>query len=137
MGSAYPLEVFYDGSCIVCSREIEVYRRHNPQDRLRFIDISAEDFNADAYDRSRDEFMAQMHVRDADGQYYTGVDAFLQIWQAYPERSIYRLFGAFLDLPGIRLLARAGYALFARYRYLLPKRKDPCASDSCNLNHRR
>lgn len=136
MATAFPLQIFYDGSCIVCSTEIESYRKRNPENRLRFIDISAEDFKPEMYGRCADEFMARMHVRDGEGNFYTGVEAFMTIWQAYPSGSIYRLFSALIGLPGVNLLSRCGYSLFARYRHLLPKRAQNCESESCNLNHR-
>ena len=40
-------------------------------------------------------------------------------------------------LPGINLVARGGYSLFARYRHLLPKKKTACEGGSCTLDHRR
>ena len=133
----FPLEIFYDGSCIVCSTEMQAYRKNNPQGRLTFIDISAADFDAGAYGKTQDEFMARMHVRDAAGEFTTDVDAFSTIWQAYPSASIYRLFSAVIGFPGINLLSRFGYAVFARYRHLLPKKTPVCASGTCNLKHPR
>lgn len=136
MAVSFPLQIFYDGACLVCSTEIDSYRKHNPEDRLRFIDISAAEFDPDRYGKSRAEFMARIHVRDADGKFSVGVDAFVTIWQAYPSGSIYRLFSALIGLPGINLLSRIGYSVFARYRHLLPARRRECDSGSCHLNHR-
>ena len=137
MAPVFPQEIFYDGSCLVCATEIEHYRKRNPQQRLRFVDIMAADFQPQNYGKSQTEFMARMHVRDGQGEFSTGVDAFLQIWQAFPAGSHYRLFAAFAGLPGINLLTRIGYAIFARYRDLLPKKSGACDSGSCNLNHPR
>jgi len=122
---------------MVCSAEMETYRRRNPGKRLVFTDISSADFDADQYDRTLEQFMAELHVRDADGQYFTGVDAFLALWGAFPSGSLYRFFAAAISLPGIHLAARAGYYMFARYRHLLPKRTSECDSKNCNLNHPR
>lgn len=133
----YPLEIFYDGSCIVCSSEMEIYRRRNPEQRLSFIDISSNDFDAEQYGPSQQQFMAELHVRDAKGQFYTGVDAFLALWKAFPTGSLYRLIGGLVSLPGIHLAARMGYMLFARNRHRLPKREDSCESGTCNLKHPR
>jgi len=135
--NAYPLEIFYDGSCIICSTEMEVYRRRNPQQRLIFIDISTSEFSAEKYGRTQQQFMAELHVRDSNGCYFTGVDAFLALWGTFPAGSLYRLFGALISLPGIHMVARAGYLLFARYRHLLPKRKVDCESGTCHLKHPR
>jgi len=130
----YPLEIFYDGSCLVCSTEIATYRRNNPQHRLKFVDIRAADFSASAYGRPLKEFLSRLHVRDANGQFVTGVDAFLLIWQAYPSGSRYRMLATLVGLPGVKLLARGGYAVFARYRHLLPQRRAACTDDSCHLH---
>ena len=35
----WEIEVFYDGACPLCRREIEMLRRWNKKDRLRFTDI--------------------------------------------------------------------------------------------------
>jgi len=137
MSPAYPLEIFYDGSCLVCATEIETYRRNNPQGRLAFIDIRGDDFSAATYGKPLEDFLSKLHVRDAEGNFATGVDAFLLIWQVYPSGSRYRLLAAVIGLPGIKLLARWGYAIFARYRHLLPKRKSDCADGTCNLHHPR
>ena len=137
MAAAFPLEIFYDGSCLVCASEIDHYRKRNPQQRLRFIDIMAEDFQSLDYGKSQAEFLAKMHVRDSQGQFFSGVEAFLLIWQAFPSCSIYRLLGAVIGLPGVNLLARLGYKVFARYRHFLPKKTINCDSGSCNLNHPR
>lgn len=125
-----PLTVFYDGSCSVCNREMQVYRRNNPQNRLVFIDISQPDFVARTYGKTQHEFMARMHVRDAEGVYATGVDAFILIWKAYPENSVYQFFAKIVGFPGIMQLACLGYFLFARYRHLLPRKQD-CSSGIC------
>jgi len=135
MTTAFPLQIFYDGACRVCSAEMDSYRKNNPQNRFNFIDISAEGFQAEKYGKTQAEFMVQLHVRAADGTFSTGIDAFVVIWQAYPSGSLCRLFGALVGVPGISLFSRFGYKAFARYRHLLPKREKDCLSGSCNLNH--
>lgn len=134
MATAFPLQIFYDGNCRVCSAEMDSYRARNPQNRLRFIDISSPDFCAEDFGRTRQQFMAQLHVRDADGVFTTGLDAFVSIWQAYPGGSHQRLLGALVGLPGIELCGRLGYRLFARYRHLLPKRSTDCETGSCRFS---
>ena len=137
MAPVFPLEIFYDGSCLVCSSEIEHYRRLNPGQRLHFVDIQADDFEPQRYEKSQAEFMGKMHLRDGQGRFYVGVDAFLLIWQAFPGDSPYRLLGAVLGFPGINLFARFGYQVFARYRHLLPKKNVSCDSGHCHLKYPR
>ena len=130
-----PLTVFYDGSCSVCSREINHYRQRAHLGWLRLVDISALDFDAASYGRSKEEFMRQLHVCDARGRFYLGVDAFPIIWQALPGPG-YRWLARLIRLPGIHPLAILGYKTFARLRRYLPKRHHPCAGDACHWEHR-
>jgi predicted DCC family thiol-disulfide oxidoreductase YuxK len=135
MAIAFPLQIFFDGSCRVCSAEMESYRRKNPDNRLEFIDISDDDFRSDTYGKSLGDFMAELHVRDAHGNFATGIDAFIAIWQAFPSGSAWRLAAVTLGLPGINSLSRSGYRVFARYRHMLPRRRQDCDTGICSLDH--
>lgn len=133
----FPLQIFYDGSCSVCAGEMAIYRRKNPENRLRFIDISDDRFDPRAYDKPLEDFMAKLHARDREGRWFEGVDAFVALWRAFPSPSGYRLLAAAVSLPGIKHVARVGYRLFARYRKHLPKSKKGCDDDRCRPGHRR
>jgi predicted DCC family thiol-disulfide oxidoreductase YuxK len=87
--------------------------------RLKFIDISRPDFEPSLYGRTRQEFMAAMHARDAAGKFYVGVDAFRALWLGMPG-DFYPMLANLIALPGAYRLARAGYRVFARLRHLLP-----------------
>jgi len=128
----FPLTVFFDGKCSVCSREMRIYQQRKCDGRLTFIDISAPGFIAADHGRSAEEFMRELHVRDADGNFYTGVEAFVRIWSAFPESPLYSLLGHTVSLPGIRQGADLGYATFARLRHLLPR--TGCHDGSCELH---
>lgn len=127
----YPLTIYFDGACRVCSAEMEHYRRKEHGGRLRFVDISSPEFRPGEPGPSLADFMARMHVQDAGGRFFTGVEAFQVIWRACPEPWLHQA-ARLLNLPGIKQIARIGYALFARYRYLLPKK--PCTDGSCHIN---
>lgn len=133
----FPLTVFYDGSCIVCDREVNHYYRRAPQGALRLVDISSGDFDPTAYGKSREDFMAQLHVLDAAGRFYVAVDGFWAIWQAFPASSVYGILGRLVRLPFIEPLARLGYRVFARLRKYLPKTRSRCDDGSCPLDHRK
>ena len=119
----YPLTLFYDGACKVCSTEIRHYRSIADQ-RLKFVNIASNDFDAETFGKKIEEFQKKLHARDADGHYYTGVEAFRRLWEALPS-PFYTLLSSFIGLPGIHLSARAGYAIFAKYRHLLPSNREP------------
>ena len=116
----YPLTIFYDGACGVCSTEISHYQSIADQ-RVQFVNIAAVDFNAEGFGKTIDEFQKKLHARDADGQYFTGVEAFRQLWVALPS-PFYPLLSTFVGLPGIHFAARTSYAIFARFRHLLPNK---------------
>ena len=121
MNVHYPLTIFYDGACSVCSSEMGHYRKV-ADERVRFVDIASVDFSAEAYGRSSDDFQRELHVCDADGSFYTGVEAFRKLWEALPS-PFYPLLSVIVGLPGVNLAARTGYAVFAHYRHLLPSGK--------------
>jgi len=123
----FPLTVFYDGSCQVCSTEMFVYMRKDHGGRLEFVDISDPAFDPDAFGISLADFMYLMHAIDRSGRIFRGVDAFLAIWQAFPGDHWFRFLGALADFPLVRPIARLAYRIFARLRRYLPKKKAACS----------
>lgn len=130
----FPLQVFFDGACPLCSREIDHYRRQDRQGRLQPIDISAPDFDPRRYGIARESFMAELHAIDRAGTVYRGVAAFRAIWQAFPEKTGYRVMGRLVGLPLVEPVATQAYRLFARLRPHLPGRKADCDGGSCRID---
>lgn len=116
----YPLTIFFDGACSVCSTEMSHYRSMADQ-RVAFVDIATNDFDAEVFGKTTADFQEKLHARDADGQFFTGVEAFRRLWEALPS-PFYPLLSTVIGLPGIHFLARTGYVVFARFRHLLPKK---------------
>ena len=119
MQNSNKLEVFYDGGCNLCNSEIERYRKIDSEQRLALVDISEASFDPSQYDRDLSTFMKKLHVRDTAGTFHTGVDAFTRIWSVMPRQELH-LLAAIVNFPGINLVARSGYWLFARVRKFLP-----------------
>ena len=130
---AFPLQIFYDGSCSVCAAEMDVYRRKEHGGRLLFVDISAPEFDPLPYGVSLDAFMYEMHAIDHEGHVYCGVEAFRAIWQAFPTSTRYGLLAALVSLPGVNFLARLIYRGFARIRRYLPENRTACKDGTCRL----
>jgi len=130
---AYPLRIFFDGSCSVCSSEMEAYRGKQHSGRLQFVDISASEFDPIPYGITFDEFMYEMHAIDRKNHVFRGVDAFRAIWQAFPASSWYGVLGAMIAFPGVHLLARATYWCFARLRKYLPSTRQACKDGTCRI----
>jgi predicted DCC family thiol-disulfide oxidoreductase YuxK len=122
----FPLTVFYDGFCRICSTEMFVYMRKDHGGRLVFVDISDPAFNPADFGLSLADLMFQMHAIDRNGTVFRGVDAFQAIWQAFPAEPWFRFLAVLIDSPLVRPLARLAYRIFARLRKYLPKRKAVC-----------
>lgn len=107
--------VYYDGACPVCSREIAQYRRARGAEALRFVDVTRCDGAALGEGLTREQALAAMHVRRADGSLVRGARAFGEIWGALPG---FRPLAWVMRLPGMVALAELGYAGFLRLRRL-------------------
>ena len=130
---AYPLRIFYDGSCSVCAAEMKIYRSKEHAGRLLFIDISSPEFDPASYGINQEAFMHEMHAIDRGNHLYRGVEAFAAIWQAFPASTLYGLLGALVMFPGVNLLARTAYWSFARMRKFLPARSGECHDGTCRI----
>jgi predicted DCC family thiol-disulfide oxidoreductase YuxK len=119
-------EVFYDGGCPLCKREIGMIRRLDRRGRLRFTDIDAPDFRAETVGKSHDELMARIYGRLADGTWVTGVEVFRQLYGAVGLRPLAWLSRA----PGISHGLDLAYRIFARHRLKLTGR---CTTDRCGI----
>jgi predicted DCC family thiol-disulfide oxidoreductase YuxK len=130
--AAYPIKIFYDGSCIVCSTEMEHYRQKDAKASLIFIDITAPDFRPETYGKSREELMRKLHVLDAEGRYYKGADGFPPIWRGLPPERTLLALAWLIEKPLVNQIAKACYFIFARLRRFLPKRRK-CAACRMHL----
>ncbi|MDT8442285.1 MAG: DUF393 domain-containing protein [Desulfuromonadales bacterium] len=130
----FPLQVFYDGACPLCAREIAHYLRQDRHQRLQAVDISAADFDPKPYGIELSAFMAELHAIDQDGTVYRGVAAFRAIWLAFPDKAAYRVMSGLFALPLLEPLAQRAYRLFARLRPHLPGRKQACEQDRCGTS---
>ena len=132
----FPIKIFYDGSCSVCSAEIEHYLRQNHDNKLLGVDISAPDFDPSPYGITTEAFMYELHVIDQKGEIYRAVEAFWAIWQAFPASTLYGMMGVVINLPLVNPVARLLYKGFARIRPFLPK-KHVCDSGTCRIDRKR
>jgi len=129
----WPLEVFYDGACPLCRREVEFYRRRDRAAHVKWVDIARPEFSAAAAGLDPVRVQQVMHARTADGRVYTEVSAFVKIWEALPPRPLTWLARGILKIPGMLPLAGVFYRLFARNRYRLTGR---CTPESCSVDSR-
>jgi len=122
--TAFDVEVYYDGACPMCAREIAMLRRLDRAGRIRFADIAAPGFDAGTVGVSQEALMARIHGRLPDGTLIDGVEVFRRLYTAVG-------FGpavALTRLPGVTQLLDAAYAGFARRRVRLGAR---CDAQTC------
>lgn len=108
-----PFEVFYDGDCPMCKREIDMIRRYDKLNRVVLTNLADSAFDVDDIGKPMDVLMREIHGRYADGTVITGVDVFREIYQ----RIGWSKLVGFSRLPGVRWLMDCGYRYFAHWRY--------------------
>ena len=127
--------IYFDGSCPLCSIEIDFYASRQGSNALQFVDVSQPDAKTGT-DLDRQSAMARFHVRRSDGQLVSGARAFAAIWQALPR---WRFIGMIASLPGITHGLELLYRLFLPIRPRLSRiasrfgatAKNPIATSAC------
>lgn len=114
------VQVWYDGGCPLCRREIAIMRRLDRRDAIEFIDV---DRGSGDCPISRADLLARFHARE-HGQILSGAAAFAAMWRAIP---ILRPLGLVarnrVALAGLEKL----YALFLKVRPRLQAAMRPAA----------
>lgn len=116
--SNYDVEVFYDGDCPLCLREINLLKRWDRKNRIQFTNIASREFDPTSVGKTYDELMSQIYGRLPDGTLIQGVEVFRRLYAAVG-------FGPLIAItrwPGISQLLSVGYALFAKNRLRLTGR---------------
>lgn len=103
------IDVWFDGGCPLCQREISFMRRLDRAGRIRFIDLSRGDA---ACPLDRADMLAQFHARE-NGKIVSGAAAFGAMWRAIP---MLRPLGLAARLPWIAALLEWSYIRFLRVR---------------------
>ncbi len=126
----FDVEVFYDGDCPLCMREIAMLRRQDKQGRIRFTDIAAEEFDPHIAGVDLATLMARIHGRLPDGTIIEGVEVFRRLYSAVG----WKWPVALSRLPVVRQALDVAYRLFARNRrWLTGRSSDEC--DRCAAEH--
>jgi predicted DCC family thiol-disulfide oxidoreductase YuxK len=125
----FDVEVFYDGACPFCMREMQMLRGRDHRQRIRFVDIAASGFDAASVGLTMETLMARIHGRLADGTLVEGVEVFRRLYAALGFAPLVAL----TRLPGIAQLLDVAYDAFARNRLRLTGR---CVDGACELHAR-
>ena len=112
----FPLTIYFDGSCPLCTREVQLLTRYDDRKQLQLVDCSAQNFAAiDGH--SREAMMALIHARDSGGQWLIGAPVFAAAYHASGFASIANLWGSARLQPMWRVV----YPWIARNRMWLSK----------------
>ena len=123
----WQVEVFYDGECPLCLREIKLLRRLDRKDRIRFTDIADSSFNPSSFGMTMKDFMDEIQGRLPNGEWITGVEVFRRLYAAVGLKPVVAL----TRLPGISHGLEFGYRVFAGNRLRLTGR---CDDGTCKVN---
>ncbi len=123
----YEIEVFYDGGCPLCRREMALLKALDRRGRIRATDIAANGFDPAPIGKSWPELMAEIYGRLPDGDWVKGVEVFRRLYAAVGFRTLacisrWPLFSQTLDIA---------YRVFAKNRLRLTGRcNQACSLDS-------
>jgi predicted DCC family thiol-disulfide oxidoreductase YuxK len=116
----YPLTIYYDASCPLCTAEMHTLLRHDAAGELRLIDCSAANFSdaeTAAAGITQAAMMRRIHARDASGRWLQGIAVFEA---AYRSVGIAWLAGLFGNARLQPILARS-YGWVADHRMLVSR----------------
>jgi len=131
-GTDHTVEVFFDGECPLCVREIKLLRWLDRKKNILFTDIAAPEFQATEFGKTPTEFMDEIHGRvpgenGNPDRWIIGVEVFRRLyaavgfgWLVWPTR-----------LHGISHTLDFGYQVFAKHRLRLTGR---CTKETCDVN---
>lgn len=108
------LQVYYDGKCGLCSKEIHYYMSIDKEKKFSWIDVTEQYDELEKIGISLSNALMYLHAIDLDGRLRTGVDAFVLIWNNLPG---WKFLGFLISLPIIKSVARFVYRIFARWRF--------------------
>ena len=123
----WQVEVFYDGECPLCLREIKMLRWMDRREQIRFTNIADSSFSTADYGKTMQEFMDEIQGRLPDGTWIIGVEVFRRLYAAVGLGAIVAL----TRLPGVSHSLDLGYRIFAKNRLRLTGR---CNSGKCKVN---
>lgn len=116
------LNVFFDGSCPMCVREVAAYRRQSPPDVVwnNLAEPGLEvPYDAQGFRPTPEALMKRFHVLTRDGHWLHGAPAFAALWSRLG--APWRWLSGIGRVPGGLWLMDAVYALFLRARPALQR----------------
>lgn len=123
----HQIEVFHDGKCPLCQREMQLLQRLDRAGAIAFVDISADGFDPSSLGVTWQTLMDRIHGRLPDGTLVEGVEVFRRLYAAVG----YRRLVAISRWPVISQLLDVAYHTFAKNRLRLTGR---CTDGACPVH---
>lgn len=108
----WTVQVFFDGECPLCAKEIAMIRWLDRRDRIWLVDIASTDFQASDWGMTQQALMDEIHGRLPGGEPIKGVEVFRRIYAAVGLKPLVWI----SRIPGISHGLDWGYKLFAKNR---------------------
>lgn len=115
MSVTQQIEVFYDGDCPICSREMAMIHKLDRRHEIDCMNIAARGFDPSPLGLDESIVKQRIHARLSDGSIVTGVEVFRQIYGLLGFRRLV----AWSRRPWIAKLLDYCYAVFAKHRRLI------------------
>lgn len=106
------VEVYFDGSCPMCRREIAVYQNITPDQPIAWVDVSKPDTPL-PQGQSKEKLMARFHTQTAQGELLSGAAAFVHVWAQLPG---WRMLAWLAKVPGMLWVMEKAYNGFLPVR---------------------
>jgi len=129
----YPLTLFYDAACPVCSLEMDHLRERDAARRLVFVDIGAPGFDAAAHGVTLQAMNAEIHAKLPDGSMLKGVEVLRLAYEAVGLGWVLRASA----WPLLRPAFDVAYRKFARHRIAISNAAAPLIRSLRELRARR
>jgi predicted DCC family thiol-disulfide oxidoreductase YuxK len=89
----FPITIFYDASCPLCTREIALLKQFDRDEQIRLVDCSPADYAGEG-GHTREAMMKLIHAKDSADQWMIGAPVFAAAYSVTGFASIARLWGA-------------------------------------------
>jgi predicted DCC family thiol-disulfide oxidoreductase YuxK len=130
MPAQSPFRIMIDGECAICRHEGRMLQRLDKgRGLLKMIDITSETFDPADYGITMDDAMGKIHGVTPEGEVITGMEVFRRAYRAIGLGWLWAPTG----WPVLRPIFDLFYRWFARNRFWITGRKNPCEGDRCRV----
>jgi 3-demethoxyubiquinol 3-hydroxylase len=105
-------EVLFDGSCPLCSQEIDMYRKLPARAKVQWVDVSNPSY-CPPHGTTRALLMQRFHAITPEGELLSGARAFMHVWALLPG---WHYLARAAKVPGILWLMETTYRTFLIFR---------------------